>query len=97
MMAAVDDTITLTAALKLAGMADTGGQAKRLIQAGRVRVNGAIETRRKRRLVAGDEIEFAGEVFVLEHSAAADPESAQAGSGGADAGSPRKDHDLDEF
>jgi ribosome-associated protein len=62
----VDDTLTLTAALKLAGVADTGGQAKVLIQGGLVRVNGAVETRRKRRVAAGDEIEVEGDRFVLE-------------------------------
>ena len=66
MMPVVDDSLTLSAALKLSGQAATGGQAKMLIQAGRVRVNGAIETRRKRRVVAGDEIDIDGEVFVLE-------------------------------
>lgn len=62
----MDDELTLTAALKIAGIADTGGQAKLLIQSGSVRVNGEIATRRKRRVAAGDEIEVEGEVFVLE-------------------------------
>jgi ribosome-associated protein len=65
-MPTVDDTLTLSAALKLAGLADTGGQAKALIQGGHVRVNGEIETRRKHRLRAGDEIEVDGESFVIE-------------------------------
>lgn len=59
-------TITLQSALQLAGMADTGGRAKLLIQAGRVRVNGAVETRRKRRLREGDEVALDDEAFVLE-------------------------------
>lgn len=58
--------ITLSDALKLAGVAATGGQAKQLIQAGRVMVNGAVETRRKHRLGPGDEITVDGESFVLE-------------------------------
>lgn len=61
-----EDAITLSDALKLAGLADTGGQAKRLIQGGSVRVNGEVETRRKRRLRPGDEIDVDGESFVLE-------------------------------
>lgn len=40
------DYIRLDALLKLAGMADTGGAAKVLIQAGKVRVNGEICTQR---------------------------------------------------
>lgn len=60
------DTLPLSAALQLAGFAETGGQAKRMIQAGDVRVNGEVETRRKRRLVPGDAIEVGDQAFVLE-------------------------------
>jgi ribosome-associated protein len=51
-------TIRLGQYLKLAGLVATGGEAKYLIQEGRVRVNGAIETRRKRQLHAGDTVEL---------------------------------------
>jgi ribosome-associated protein len=71
-------TLTLSAALKLAGFADTGGQAKRLVQAGEVRVNGRVETRRKARLRPGDEIALGDESFVLE---LADDEDAADGDG----------------
>jgi ribosome-associated protein len=59
----MDETITLNDALKLSGLAETGGQAKLLIQSGQVKVNGTVETRRKRRLHPGDSIEVGGEVF----------------------------------
>ena len=59
-------TLTLSAALKLAGFASTGGQAKRRIQTGEVSVNGRVETRRKAKLRAGDEITVDGETFVIE-------------------------------
>lgn len=59
-------TLTLQAALKLAGFVGTGGQAKQLIQGGDVRVNGEVETRRKRKLTEGDEVGVGDEVFVLE-------------------------------
>ncbi|CAN5648371.1 hypothetical protein BH24DEI1_BH24DEI1_00760 [soil metagenome] len=62
------DTISLGDALKLAGLAATGGQAKLLIQSGQVRVNGVVETRRKRKLSPGDVIETGGESFELELS-----------------------------
>lgn len=65
-MSAADDGLRLDDALKLAGLAPTGGLAKRLIQAGEIRVNGQPETRRKRRLVPGDVIEVAGERFEIE-------------------------------
>lgn len=59
-------TITLSDALKLSGMVQTGGEAKQAIQSGRVRVNGEVETRRKRKLREGDEIDLDGASFVLE-------------------------------
>jgi len=46
--------ITLDALLKLAGAAASGGEAKTLIQSGRIRVNGVAETRRGRKLYPGD-------------------------------------------
>jgi len=58
--------IRLDNVLKLAGIVETGGQAKRLIQAGEVRVNGEVETRRKHLLHEGDEVEVEGETFVVE-------------------------------
>jgi ribosome-associated protein len=67
-----DAGLTLTAALKLAGLAATGGHAKRMIQAGEVRVNGAVETRRKHRLHEGDEVEVGGESFVIERAGEGD-------------------------
>lgn len=51
------DYIRLDALLKLAGMADTGGAAKVLIQAGKVRVNGEICTQRGRKLRTGDRVD----------------------------------------
>ena len=52
---------TLGQALKVASIAGSGGEAKVLIQAGEVLVNGEVETRRGRRLEAGDVIEVADE------------------------------------
>jgi len=59
------EDISLSNALKLAGLVSTGGQAKQLIQNGEIRVNGEVETRRKRLLVEGDEVEYAGEIFTI--------------------------------
>ena len=52
------DTIRLDNFLKREGIAQTGGHAKRMIQAGEVSVNGEVETRRRRQLVAGDRVEL---------------------------------------
>ncbi len=52
------EPITLTQLLKLVGWAETGGQAKLWIAEGLVRVNGAVETRKRRQLVVGDVIDL---------------------------------------
>ena len=55
------DTIRLGQLLKLAGIADSGGEARALVERGVVRVNGEVETRRGRQLHPGDEIAAEGE------------------------------------
>ena len=55
------EEIRLGQLLKLAGVADTGGEAKELLAAGEVRVNGEAETRRGRRLAGGDVVDAVGE------------------------------------
>ena len=52
---------TLGRALKAAGLVGTGGEAKVMIQAGEVSVNGDVETRRGRRLEEGDVVEVGNE------------------------------------
>jgi len=49
-----DESIRLGQFLKLANLVESGAEAKPLIQDGRVRVNGEVETRRGRQLVPGD-------------------------------------------
>ncbi|WP_197441565.1 RNA-binding S4 domain-containing protein [Thalassoglobus neptunius] len=60
------DHIRLDHFLKLCGAVDTGGQAKQLIQNGEVQVNGAVEKRRRRKLVAGDSVVIDEEEYVIE-------------------------------
>jgi ribosome-associated protein len=57
---------TLGQALKAAALVGTGGEAKVLIQAGEVSVNGEVETRRGRKLEKGDVIEVGGETGWVE-------------------------------
>ncbi len=52
---------TLGQALKIWGVAGTGGEAKVLIQFGEVLVNGEVETRRGRKLQEGDVVEVGDE------------------------------------
>lgn len=49
-----DESIRLGQFLKLASLVGTGAEARPLIAEGHVRVNGEVETRRGRQLVAGD-------------------------------------------
>ncbi|MEO7056670.1 MAG: RNA-binding S4 domain-containing protein [Caldimonas sp.] len=75
-MTAVDfalrgDHITLDALLKATGQAGSGGAAKVLIAEGGVRVNGAPEMRRGRKLRSGDQVETGvgeGETRVRIHA-----------------------------
>ena len=52
--------LTLGQFLKLAGLIDSGAEAKDAIATGAVRVNGEVDTRRGRGLVDGDVVELAG-------------------------------------
>ena len=61
-----DDYIKLGQALKAAGLAESGVDAKFVIQDGQVKVNGQVELQRGKKLVAGDIIEFAGESVKIE-------------------------------
>jgi ribosome-associated protein len=52
---------TLGQALKAASLVGSGGEAKVVIQAGEVLVNGEVETRRGRKLEEGDVVEVGDE------------------------------------
>lgn len=65
-MTTSEETIKLDQFLKLVGVASTGGHAKLMIQGGEVKVNGAIETRRSRKLVLGDSVMVQGKTYRVE-------------------------------
>lgn len=46
--------IRLDALLKFGGIAETGGQAKLLVQSGQIKVNGEVCTQRGKKMRAGD-------------------------------------------
>ena len=56
-----EDGIRLGQLLKLAGLVDSGADAKSVLSAGEVRVNGEVETRRGRQLRRGDVVEHGGD------------------------------------
>lgn len=66
--AAPDDApiIRLDDFLKYVGFVGTGGEAKVRIQSGQAKVNGQVETRRRKQLSIGDVVEFDGETITVE-------------------------------
>lgn len=61
--------IPLDAFLKWAGLVGTGGEAKQLVKAGEVRVNGAPEARAGRKLVEGDVVSVGGRSYSVTREA----------------------------
>ena len=55
------EPVELYKILKFEGLASSGGEAKLIIEQGQVKVNGAVETRKRKKILSGDIIEFAGE------------------------------------
>ena len=55
--------IRLDQFLKVKGLVGSGGEAKVLIREGVVKLNGEVETRRRKQLFEGDRVEFNGEIF----------------------------------
>ncbi|NLO95777.1 MAG: RNA-binding S4 domain-containing protein [Firmicutes bacterium] len=59
------DAIQLDQFLKWARITATGGEAKRLIQGGMVKVNGQVETARSRKIQPGAVVEVSGETYLV--------------------------------
>lgn len=59
------DTIELAQAIKRADWVQSGGEAKWLVQQGEVSVNGEVDTRRGRKLKAGDRVAFDGNELII--------------------------------
>ncbi len=60
------EPVELYKILKFEGMVGSGGEAKAAIAAGQVRVNGQIETQKRKQIVSGDIIEFAAEKIRIQ-------------------------------
>lgn len=52
------EPVELYKILKFEGLASSGGEAKLVIEQGQVIVNGIVETRKRKKIVSGDIIEF---------------------------------------
>lgn len=57
--------IKLDSLLKLAGLVETGGEAKLLIQNGQVEVNGEVCTMRGKKLLPGDSVTLDGRTVAI--------------------------------
>ena len=60
-----DEFIKLGQAMKLAGLVDSGLEAKLVIQNGEVKVNGSVETQRATKIVPGDTFSFQGKTVTV--------------------------------
>ena len=58
--------IELVKLIKLLGLAETGGHAKNMIEAGEVKLNGLTEFRKRAKLRNGDLVEVAGVQIKIE-------------------------------
>ena len=52
--------------LKFEGLVQSGGEAKLVISKGLVKVNGEVETRKRKKIVAGNVIEYSGEKLIVK-------------------------------
>ncbi|KTD66933.1 putative RNA-binding protein [Legionella steelei] len=60
------EPVELFKILKFEGIASSGAEAKDMIAAGTVLVNGIIEKQKRKKMVAGDTIQLKGEIFRLK-------------------------------
>ncbi|MBI2660001.1 RNA-binding S4 domain-containing protein [Candidatus Woesearchaeota archaeon] len=58
--------VELNTFLRIIGIEGTGGKVKLIIRSGIVKVNGEIETRNKRKLKAGDVVEYLGKEHIVK-------------------------------
>lgn len=59
------EPVELYKLLKFEGLVSSGGEAKAMVAGGRVTLNGEVETRKRKKVVAGDIVGFDGESFTI--------------------------------
>ncbi len=62
------EPIELYKILKFESMVGSGGEAKAVVAAGQVLLNGKVEIQKRKKIMAGDTIEFAEEKFRIQLS-----------------------------
>ncbi len=60
------EPIELYKILKFESMVNSGGEAKAVIADGLVLVNGIVETRKRKKIVSGDTVEYADEKYQIQ-------------------------------
>jgi len=60
------EPVELCKILKFESMVSSGGEAKSVIAEGQVLVNGKIETRKRKKIVSGDIVEFGKEKIRIQ-------------------------------
>jgi ribosome-associated protein len=66
------EPVELYKILKFEGLVQSGGEAKMVIADGHVVVNGEVETRKRRKIVHGDRIEFSDVTLQISFTGATD-------------------------
>ena len=61
-----NEPIELYKILKIEGMVSSGGAAKNEIAEGKVLVNGVVETRKRKKIVSGDVVEYGSETVCIQ-------------------------------
>ena len=60
------EPVELYKILKFEGLVSSGGEAKSVIAEGQVLVNGTVESRKRRKIVSGDIVEFGKEKIRIQ-------------------------------
>ena len=58
--------IELCQFLKFGGLTGTGGEAKQVISQGLVLLNGVVETQKRKKLLAGDQVIYDGQTLLVQ-------------------------------
>jgi ribosome-associated protein len=59
------EPVELYKILKFEGLVGSGGEAKAAVESGLVKVNNEVETRKRKKIVAGDIVEFGTEKLAI--------------------------------
>ena len=58
--------IELCQFIKFGGLTGSGGEAKQAISDGRVLLNGVVETQKRKKLQAGDQVGYNGHIIIVQ-------------------------------